>query len=175
MSAKIEPNSKQRWKSKNNQWPDPDKSVGVFHRKLGRYSCWEVVGLAREDFDRISDEIKIYLERNSDPAPYPVIWTMYMIGRLENTARPTIMFCSKDKASRKTIRDVIEKSGILNGYPGVGVGDPDRPPDFDYLVPLAIAEERPVVETSLAPRYYMGDSITFHTQILNSRTNLTFA
>ncbi|KAI9643502.1 hypothetical protein NHQ30_008121 [Ciborinia camelliae] len=118
---------------------------------MGRKSCWEVVGPAREDFYQIAERIKIYLKRNSDPVPYPVIWTMYMIGQLENTARPTIMFCSKDKTSRKKIRDEVEKSGILDGYPGVKLGDADRPPDFDYLVPLALVEESLILKNFKSP------------------------
>ncbi|RAL64599.1 hypothetical protein DID88_001632 [Monilinia fructigena] len=106
---------------------------------MGLKSCWEVVGPARDDFNRISKEIKAYLERDVEPVSSSVIWTMYMTGRSVDTARPTIMFCSKEANCRKRIRYAIEKSVILNELPSVRVGDSDRPPDFDHL-----CEESPV-------------------------------
>lgn len=137
------------WKSRQKpRYPDAQKSIGIFYRKMGRESCWEVVGPARDEFDQIAKQIKIYLEKNVEPVSSPVIWTMYMIGRSMDAARPTIMFCSKEADCRKTIRNAIEKSGILNGFPCVRVGDADRPPDFDQLVPLALLDQCPVAENS---------------------------
>ncbi|KAF7933212.1 hypothetical protein EAE99_003097 [Botrytis elliptica] len=123
-------------------YPDAEKSVGMFYRKMGLENCWEVVGPARAEFEQIAKEIKDFLEKNFEPTSIPVLWTMYMIGRSVTTARPTILFCSKEANCRKAVRKVIEKSGILKKFPSVRVGDADRPPDFDCLVPLALSSHR---------------------------------
>ncbi|PQE14130.1 PNG1- with de-N-glycosylation function (N-glycanase) protein [Rutstroemia sp. NJR-2017a BVV2] len=130
----------------------------MFYRKFGRESCWEAIGPAREVFKQISEEIKIYLEKNSEPVPYPgVTWTIYMIGRSMDTARPTLLFCFKISKVRKQIRDQIKQSGILNSYPGVRIGDADRPPDFDYVIDLSLVkpdEVFPVDSTTNEQRNY---------------------
>ncbi|PQE16248.1 hypothetical protein CJF32_00010754 [Rutstroemia sp. NJR-2017a WRK4] len=108
--------------------------------KPGRVN-WRVL---REDGARSfllgGHEIKVHLEKHSDPVLKPVTWTIYMIGRTKDTARPTIMFISKEEDSRKKIRKTVEESGILDGYLGVRLGDCSRPPDFDRLVELAIED-----------------------------------
>lgn len=129
-------------------YPDAEKSVGMFYRKMGLENCWEVVGPARAEFEQIAKEIKDFLEKNFEPTSTPVLWTMYMIGRSENTARPTILFCSKEADCRKAVRKFIEKSGILKKFPAVRVGDANRPPDFDRLVLLALCEECALVPNS---------------------------
>ncbi|CZR59773.1 uncharacterized protein PAC_09667 [Phialocephala subalpina] len=100
-------------------------------------SCWEAIESARETFIRIAEEIKIYLEKYSDPVPQQVTWTIYMIGRTRETAEPTIIFCCRDSDCRKQVRKTVEGSKILDKYPGVRVGDASQPPDFDQLVQLA--------------------------------------
>lgn len=100
-------------------------------------SCWEAIESARETFIRIAEEIKVYLEKYSDPVPQQVTWTIYMIGRTRETAEPTIIFCCRDSDCRKQVRKTVEGSKILDKYPGVRVGDASRPPDFDQLVQLA--------------------------------------
>ncbi|RDL35112.1 uncharacterized protein BP5553_07043 [Venustampulla echinocandica] len=127
-----------RLKDSRPQWHNSQDSTGTFYRKMGRdLSCWEAVGKARETFILIAAEIKVYLEKHSDPVPYPVTWTIYMIGRTKETSQPMIMFCCRDSHSRKQVRKTVEGSGILDQYQKVGVGDASRPPDFDQLVQLA--------------------------------------
>jgi hypothetical protein len=120
------------------RWDNSQESTGTFYRKMGRdSSCWEAVGKARELFVLIAAEIKVYLEKHSDPVPFPVTWTIYMIGRTRETSEPMIMFCCRDLCSRKQVRKTVEESGILNQHQDVTVGDASRPPDFDQLVQLA--------------------------------------
>jgi hypothetical protein len=120
------------------QWDYSQESTGTFYRKMGRdSSCWEAVGRARELFILIAAEIKAYLEKHSDPVPFPVTWTIYMIGRTRETSEPMIMFCCRDSCSRKQVRKTVEESGILDQYQNVRLGDASRPPDFDQLVQLA--------------------------------------
>lgn len=127
-------------KRNQNLWPDPEASTGTLHRKMGRFYCWEAVGPARELFIQIAEEIKIYLEKSSDPVSHTVTWTMYMIGLTKQCAKPTIMFCCQVPSPRKQARRLIEESAILEKYPGIVTGDSTRPPDFDQLVHLTMSE-----------------------------------
>jgi hypothetical protein len=45
-----------------------------------------------------------------------------MIGSTRQSSRPTVMFCSADKSARKTIKERIDKSGLLDKYPGFDTG-----------------------------------------------------
>jgi hypothetical protein len=99
-------------------------------------SCWEAVGSAREAFVRIADDIKVHLEKYSDPVSQPVTWTIYMIGQTRESSEPTVMFCGRDAQCRKQVRKTIKESGLLKKYQGVRVGDASLPPDFDQLVQL---------------------------------------
>jgi hypothetical protein len=130
-----------RLKRNKHRWPNPEESTGEYYGKMGLdHSCWEAVNTARQTFIQIADEIKVHLEKHSDPVLKPVTWTIYMIGRTKNTAKPTIMFISKEEDCRKKVRKTVEESGILERYLGVRVGDCSRPPDFDKLVELAIED-----------------------------------
>ncbi|KAH0541248.1 hypothetical protein FGG08_004253 [Glutinoglossum americanum] len=119
------------------RWPNPEDSTGVWYRKMGRYDCWEATGPAREIFVQLAEQIKIYLESCSDPVPHTVTWSIYMIGKSKPTARPTVMFCCKEAKPRRTVRKMIDDSGILLDYPGVKTGDSTSPPDFDQLISLS--------------------------------------
>jgi hypothetical protein len=121
-------------------WPNPEASTGIFYRQMGRSCCWEAVGPAREVFIQIADEIKSHLEKSSDPVSHTVTWTIYMIGRTRERAKPTIMFCCQVPGPRKRVRKMIEESDILSKYPGIVTGDSTRPPDFDQLVQLTKSE-----------------------------------
>jgi TolA-binding protein len=125
------------FKPKRPKWPDPEISVGRFYRTMRNSSCWEATGLARDAFDRIGEEIKLYLEKYSEPVSEEVTWTMYMIGKTKETSEPTIMFCGRDEKCRKQVKKTVKQSCILDSYPGVRLGDGPLAPDFDQLVPLA--------------------------------------
>lgn len=123
-------------KRDSSKWPEPEKSLGTLYGSKDFSSYWEAVGPAREMFDQIGPAIKKYLQDNSDDIPETVTWTIYMVGRTNEAAQPTVMFCCKDKHCRKQVRRTIEDSGILADYPGVKVGDCSIPPDCEQLVDL---------------------------------------
>jgi hypothetical protein len=111
-------------KSERYYWPNPEASTGEHYKNanLGRNKCWEAVGEARQKFEEIASEIKIHLEKCSDPIARPVIWTIYMIGRTREESAPTIMFCGRDKNARIEVKETIKKSGIMDRHPGVRIG-----------------------------------------------------
>jgi hypothetical protein len=163
-------------KRNHRPWPhDPEQSIGKFYRKMGRKYCWEAVGQARAEFDEIGTKVKEYLDKNSDPVPETVVFSMYMIGKTKETAKPTLMFCCKDVGCRKTMRSVVAESGILDNYPGVTLGDCSRAPDLDQLVQLAgeplISRASPNLERGLNSICYDPSKPTFGTQLYIKNSN----
>ena len=133
-------------------WPDSEASTGHFLQKYGRKSCWEAVGKARDNFgspDGLAEEIKRYLTRCSESVPATVTWSLYMIGRTRQTAHPTVVFCCKDTEPRRTVRQTVKRSGILEKYPGFLTMDCTRPPGCTNLESLAANE--PVAQASSRP------------------------
>ncbi|KAK4445516.1 hypothetical protein QBC34DRAFT_412959 [Podospora aff. communis PSN243] len=118
-------------------WPNPHLSVGRFICKVGRISCWEAQGPARSIFNEIAPKIKSYLERSVEPISSRVTWSIYMFGKAEKSANPTIIFCCDVATHRKDVRKAIVESGLLDGYRGLKTGHMPKPPGFGQLVPLA--------------------------------------
>jgi peptide-N4-(N-acetyl-beta-glucosaminyl)asparagine amidase len=120
-----------------NTWPNPELSIGRFVTKLGKVSCWETKGPARDAFDELAPRIKSYLERCVEPISTWVTWSIYMLGKTQRSASPTIVFCCEVTAHRKEVRNIILESGLLDGYRGIKTGHMPRAPDYEQLIPLA--------------------------------------
>ncbi|KAL6709128.1 Protein png1 [Coniothyrium glycines] len=120
-------------------WPNPQKSAGRFILKIGQLNCWEAIGPARAVFTKLGQEIKLYLDKYSEPTPSWITWSMYMLGSTPETAIPTIIFCSADEAHRKRIRNTVRDGNLLKDYAGVALKHLPRAPDYDQLVQLASA------------------------------------
>jgi hypothetical protein len=129
-------------------WPNAAESIGVFYRNMNGLSCWEAVGQAREMFTEIAAEVIVYLENNSVEVPHKIVWSMYMVGKTKETARPVFMLCSTScmeagcqSQCRKKVRKTIEESEIIKKYQGVRIGDCSQPPDLGKVVDLVDAKE----------------------------------
>ncbi|KAK4041737.1 protein PNG1 [Parachaetomium inaequale] len=121
----------------SNTWPNPELSIGRLITKLGKVSCWETKGPARDAFDELAPRIKSYLERSVEPISTWVTWSIYMFGKTQRSASPTIVFCCEVTAHRKEVRSIILESGLLDGYRGIKTGHMPRAPDYEQLIPLA--------------------------------------
>ncbi|KAK3985830.1 hypothetical protein QBC44DRAFT_150672 [Cladorrhinum sp. PSN332] len=133
---------KQWSERKEAAWPDPERSVGRFIKKIGKVSCWEATGPAREAFNEIAPDIKEYLDRSVEPISTWVTWSIYMFGKSPKTANPTIVFCCDIAAHRKEVKSVIAESGLLDGYLGMKTAHMPKAPDFQQLVALASGNGR---------------------------------
>lgn len=122
------------------RWPNPEDSIGVWYRKLGKHQCWETRGPARGLFLNLSQEVGKHLETHGDAVSAPVYWSVYMVGKSESSANPTIFFCSPDAGARKKVREEIDNSGILVQYPGFRTADSTRPPHLDELKRVSSGE-----------------------------------
>jgi hypothetical protein len=100
---------------------------------MGPDRCWEPIGPAKEKFDEISHQIKSLLDSRGEYLSEGVcvrrllIFELYMIGRTAELAKPTIIFSSENKTQRQRAKKLVRESGILSGYPGMGLGESSRP------------------------------------------------
>lgn len=122
------------------------RKIGVIH---GRDCWWEATGPALRDFEQLVPEIKQRLENYCEPVSGSdwVTFSIYMIGKEEQTATPTIMFFSTDSGPRKDAMNAIRKGGVLHQHPGFKIGNRALPPDVDSLIQPAT--ERKIPQSAL--------------------------
>ncbi|KAI1085334.1 hypothetical protein F5B20DRAFT_140521 [Whalleya microplaca] len=107
------------------RWPNSRESIGrqIMTSRIGRRKAWWPLGPASEEFDKnILPEIKRILE-GLDLCDDDIFVALYMIGRKEDEANPTIMICSKNSKSRKDVEAHIRARGLLTKYQGFGLGN----------------------------------------------------
>lgn len=123
----------------NCEWANPRESIGdrLGDIQSGKYTCWKPVGRAREAWNAVRPRIKEYLDNFCQSNSSSVILEMYMIGKTEDTASPTILICSSDRATRKNIRKTIKENKFLERYPGIGLGDTNELPDRRRVIRMA--------------------------------------
>jgi len=90
-------------------------------------SYWEVTGPAQEEWKQLGPEIAQELGRHrAELGPHDFShYRMYMVGRDEESAEPTLLFFSPDGTAEMSPGDVIQKSHILNRYPGLRLAKAD--------------------------------------------------
>ncbi|KAJ2895774.1 hypothetical protein MKZ38_006167 [Zalerion maritima] len=140
-SLSVLSRSERRKKSK---WPDPDLSLGPFIGKIGRESCWEAKGPARDAFKQLAPNIKMYLDAMLEPIDVWVTWHIYMIGKASAASCPTVVFCSENAVRRKEVRALIKESNLLEQHPGVRTAHMPRPPEFDHNHRLVQLGDAPI-------------------------------
>jgi hypothetical protein len=124
-------------------WPNPEESIGVGCSSLGRNKCWEVIGPAREMSCNILREIKNILDQHSEflheneTIPFSIMFGIYMIGRSESNASPTLLICCSPKKPRQKALNIVREIGILQDYPGIRLaGASQSPVASDQVRPL---------------------------------------
>lgn len=126
-------------------WPDPEASIGESFCVLGKYRCWEAIGLAGDiPKSAAFRDIKTLLESRYEylheglSVPRALSYELYMIGKVKKEAQPYIMFICESKPSRQRALKLVRESGILDEYPGVLLGECSRAPILSRpAVPLA--------------------------------------
>jgi hypothetical protein len=119
--------------NRKNPWPEPHLSIGECWCIIGQNRCWEAIGPAKEKYDEVSGNIKNLLESQHEYLTEGIcvrrflIFDLYMIGRTEEQAKPTIIFSSENKTQRQRAQKLVRDSGILNACPGMALGESSRP------------------------------------------------
>jgi hypothetical protein len=119
-------------------WPNPEKSIGIFEAELGSQCCWQVIGPAREAWEKIHPKIKRYLETHTEPiSTTTVLWIFRMIGPAPQTSSPTVIFCCEEKIHRKAAWKAVKESNILDDYQGIQLAHlPRAPGSRGVLIPM---------------------------------------
>jgi hypothetical protein len=126
-------------------WDNPRESIAkrLCTIQDGKYTCWEACGRARAVWDEARPSLFEYLDDSCIQgfSSSGVIVELYMIGKNEDIASPTIWISCEDRATRKSIRKsitrLINDSGFLGNHPGVRLGDAPRCPDRSTVVQVA--------------------------------------
>jgi len=112
---------------------------------FGRVQVSEAIGPARAVFrDKLGPAIITYLNDNSDKQQDSASFvdlSLFMMGKLPDRTKPMVMFVSDDKQARKEAFRMIKHSGIMEEYPGFGLGEMELKAEFENLRPLGSQSE----------------------------------
>lgn len=115
-------------------WPQPELSCGAKLIGLGRMMAWSPVGPAQELANELLPSVKHLLVENVEllcknvPVPDALFFEIFMIGRDQSHAKPTLLVHSQSKAMRQQAIKLIKQSQILDPYLGVLLAESSRPP-----------------------------------------------
>jgi hypothetical protein len=132
------PRFSKRWSfpKQKSQTPDSEASIGkAFNLKsLGAMKCWDIKGPARDMWDRIEPEIRKILTHcdedlvAQESIPLPVLIGMYMIGKDEQSADPTILFSCQSRALRRKAMKIVKGSNLFQTLQGVELAESSEAP-----------------------------------------------
>ncbi|KAI0203965.1 hypothetical protein F4808DRAFT_394329 [Astrocystis sublimbata] len=116
-------------------YPFASSSTGSYCGLLVRkYPCWDAQGPAREVFTRdIAGKIKTCLEQCLPESNSFVGFSLFMVGKLPEKTKPTIMIVSDDKIRRKAAFQIVKSRNILTLHPGFELGHCSVAAEFEDL------------------------------------------
>ncbi|KAH7386459.1 hypothetical protein BKA64DRAFT_143978 [Cadophora sp. MPI-SDFR-AT-0126] len=177
-------------------WPSEPQPVKWSHSQasVGKHCCtfsgkaiWEIQDPGRSILEPLLDKIKRYLNEQSEILRESLrereacqfSFDIFMIGRSESTACPTLVFISVNKTSRGKIVKAIRDSGILDTHPYVLLGQcskhpryPDSRPlkpiafDVDATSSLAQPNGTVYVEKSIADKHMIVSGTTIYISVV---------
>jgi hypothetical protein len=103
------------------------------------YYCWEAKESFRHIFLELAPRIKTHLDNccESIPSSDRVSFSLYAVGKSQNSAVPTIIFFCMDASQAKKARNLTKHSGLLKAYPEIKTAHSDRDPGVENLEQLA--------------------------------------
>jgi len=131
------------------KWPEPDSSVGFTCGLLGTartLRCWEAIGTARQLSTLLFQAVKDLLDQHSnylhktEPLPFCIMFGLYMVGKTENNASPTLLISCEPKLPHQKALQLLRSTGILHGFPILLLAQSSRAPIINGLIrPLGSA------------------------------------
>jgi len=119
------------------RWPQPELSIGTRYQcldVLGRYKCWSLreKSPAHIVWKGIYQSITTLLEDHYEhlgTSGSELMVEMFMIGKKEKNASPTILFSCESKNARQKAMDLVnKKSRVLESHYGVRMAQCSRLP-----------------------------------------------
>jgi hypothetical protein len=114
-------------RKRNTAWNESEKSIGKLRTIIKGKKSWEVKGTAEEAFNKVSQPIKElldsrieYIEEGEEIA-MSVSSHMWMVGRNEKSALPTITFTSKSERVRRKTLLLVRESDLLSEFQGIAL------------------------------------------------------
>jgi hypothetical protein len=107
--------------------------VGRFHRR----TWWYAKGTPHDQFEAIIAKIKTQVEAAIDDYYGFFHFQLFMIGRDEASAKPTIMFFCEKKKVREKAKEAVNSGGLMQKLPGFRTGHAPTQPDIGSLVQCA--------------------------------------
>lgn len=106
------------------KWPYAACSTGAYKGLLKqKIPCWEATGPARDLFTtKIAHRIKYFLHCSLPESNSFMTFTLFMVGKVCQKTKPTIMVVPDDKPRRKETFERIKDSKLLADYPGYELG-----------------------------------------------------
>ncbi|KAI0523807.1 hypothetical protein F5B22DRAFT_417922 [Xylaria bambusicola] len=119
-------------------YPYASSSTGPYRGLLVRkYPCWDAQGSVRDTFtNEIAGKIKECLEQCLPESNSFVGFSLFMVGKVPEKTKPTIMIVSDDKVRRKAAFQMVKTKKILSKYPGFELGHCSVAAEFKDLKPL---------------------------------------
>ncbi|KAI1277060.1 hypothetical protein F5Y07DRAFT_363982 [Xylaria sp. FL0933] len=116
-------------------YPYASTSTGAYRGLLVRkYPCWDAQGPVRDMFtNEIAGKIKNCLEQCLPESNSFVGFSLFMVGKLPEKTKPTIMIVSDDKGRRKAAFQMVKTKNILAMYPGFELGHCSVAAEFEDL------------------------------------------
>jgi hypothetical protein len=127
--------------------------VGRFHRR----TWWYAKGTPHDQFEAIIAEIKTQVEAAIDDYYGFFHFQLFMIGRDEASAKPTIMFYCEKKKVREKAKEAVDSGGLMQKLPGFRTGHAPTQPDIGSLVQRATEDSA----TNLAGGTITHDEVYF--------------
>jgi hypothetical protein len=141
----------------NNQWPQPELSLGAPYGSmdiLGRYKFWEIKknSPAHLSWRTISEQIINLLEDQLAPLNADLMVEMVMIAQQDAKPNPTILFRSQNKATRQKAIALVNERSVLASHPGVLTAECS-------LLPKPLVIEDVLGLPDLPPGVYCSDAL----------------
>ncbi|KAI1356731.1 hypothetical protein F5Y01DRAFT_265630 [Xylaria sp. FL0043] len=116
-------------------YPYASTSTGAYRGLLVRkYPCWDAQGPVRDMFtNELAGNIKNCLEQCLPESNSFVGFSLFMVGKLPEKTKPTIMIVSDDKGRRKAAFQMVKAKNILAMYPGFELGHCSVAAEFEDL------------------------------------------
>ncbi|KAH4639700.1 hypothetical protein HBH81_094080 [Parastagonospora nodorum] len=132
------------FKRRSRAYPGVQTCLGSFIGISNERHWWYATGKAREDFEAVEAYVQEQLEADmKDSYRSTVYFKLFMIGRDEISAKPTIMFFCEEKEPRERAKKVLDKRGLLLRLPGFRTGHQSEQPITGPLVqPADVSENK---------------------------------
>ncbi|RYP10745.1 hypothetical protein DL765_008013 [Monosporascus sp. GIB2] len=129
---------------KKPKWPNLESSMGTKLGMKGNYTYWEAKGPARQAYDELCPQIARVLTEDLGTVDDSdlLLYQVFLVGRSPEKALPHIMFSSPKRETRTEARKIIIRSGILNNYPGMQVGEWASAPHIGLQFQMGLGDDK---------------------------------